>query len=194
MFFPNSWICFKFGLGECTGTVCGNRLLPRWHLFQALTSWFILVWGLPHKCWYVVGERRYREMESCPVGNRRWCTAGYAVDCEVKRRPVCRRRWCILDAWLAGRRSTAYCSSCCRCSCRAVWRWAAYGAETCGARSTWHRDRAVRPGVLLGDVVPGPRGIVAGQSGVVSSFLSWCCLFLLWALTEWRSSQAKPKF
>jgi uncharacterized protein YqgC (DUF456 family) len=31
---------------------------------------------------------------------------------------------------------------------------------------------AVRRGVLLGDVVPGPRGVVAGQSGVVSSFLS----------------------
>jgi hypothetical protein len=38
-------------------------------------------------------------------------------------------------------------------------------AETYRARSTKSRGLAVRRGVLLGDVVPGPRGIVAGQSG-----------------------------
>ena len=30
--------------------------------------------------------------------------------------------------------------------------------------------------VLLSDVVPGPRGIVTGQSGIVSSFLIWRAL------------------
>jgi hypothetical protein len=36
--------------------------------------------------------------------------------------------------------------------------------ERWSARSTWHHDRVGRPGVLLGDVLPGPRGIVAGRS------------------------------
>ena len=50
----------------------------------------------------------------------------------------------------------------------------------CSARSVRHRGWADRRGVLLSDVVPGPRGIVAGQLGVVSSFLlSWCAAFLM---------------
>jgi hypothetical protein len=50
-------------------------------------------------------------------------------------------------------------------------------AGLCGARQRTVPRRvvpggwAVRHDVLLGDVVPGRRGIVAGQSGVVSSFL-----------------------
>ena len=45
-----------------------------------------------------VGEMCYREAERCPVGSG-----------DV-----------VLDAWLAGRRSTVYCSGCCRCSSKAV--------------------------------------------------------------------------
>ena len=56
----------------------------------------------------------------------------------------------------------------------------AYCAEMCSARSTRDRGWAVRRGVLLNDVVPGPRGIVAGQSSVVFSFLlSLCVAFLM---------------
>ena len=36
-------------------------------------------------------------------------------------------------------------------------------------------------------VVPGPRGIVAGQSGVVSSFL--ICLLMWWALNAWTKER-----
>jgi hypothetical protein len=46
-----------------------------------------------------------------------------------------------------------------------------YSAEMFSARSTRRRGGAVRRGLLLAEVVPGPRGIVTRQLDVVSSFL-----------------------
>ena len=123
------------------------------------------------------GEQGYRVAERCPVGS--W-------------------QRCMLDAWLAGRRSTMYCSGCCRCSSRAValgtsvlgsvlchdvWcqvhaaSWLGSQAwcsvEWCSARSTRHRGRAVGRSLFL--LVVLMRSVLDGS--VERMFAAWTALF-----------------